>query len=448
MNEPRSFPWTFDQYQRYAVLKAVLEVFFKEKSPVVLDAGGISPGRPGEAPWLPVGEISPGKSYVLDREYVREDGFIQGDAAALPFQDNRLDVVSALDVIEHIPPEKREAVLEELGRVSRDLVVVSAPIAGKEVEEAEAMLYDQVLRLHRTGHAQLEEHRRFGLPKIEKISGIFESSGLTVAGFSYGCLAAWMFFQSLKHAFLFRPESKSILECVDWFAAGYLNETEFRPPYIRHFWLVSGKRDKRELEAGVQRIQSTLKEKGGAREREGRGELEKLAVFNRELIRFFYPDKVTAVILAESGGQKLRESLQHVLSQKVFFDFEVSVWNTSGDPDIKYMVEVFYPAVTYLSWKKSHSGTFRERMLELFCRLKGDHILLLDEAVLLPQDAAARFLKELRDSRRSLTGGAHWLFMRRTVFSDLDWDEKLMRKKVEKMTKKEIFTVLCEGLKR
>lgn len=450
MNKELHFPWTFDQYHRYRVLNAALKFFFKEKSPVVLDVGGVSPRRGGGTFWLPIREIVPDKSYVLDTDYVRLHEFIQGDAAHLPFEDNSVDVVSALDVLEHIAPQKREGILEEFGRVSQDLILLSVPEATKEVRAAEDMLYDQVKKLYGINHAQLEEHRRFGLPEIETLSEILRSLGFSEIHFSYGSLTNWIFFQSLKHGFFFRPESDSILEGIDWFEAQYLKGTEFQPPFIRHFWAASKKREESELKDGVKWIQNQLKEKSDKSEKSPKqvsGELDRLKSFNRALIRSLSREKTTVMILAESGGQKLRECLKHILSQKVYFDLEVSVLNITENPDIKYMIKAFYPAVKYLSWKTPHPAAFREKMLELFCELQGDYILILDEARLLPQDSVTQIFEKMRENPKILiiNSDSQWVFMRRKIFSSQNWDKSQMKRTIEKMNKEEIFMTLRQG---
>jgi len=50
-----------------------------------------------------------------------------GDARALPFKDKSFDTVVMTEVIEHIPPEDRDRVIQELQRVARKIIIISAP---------------------------------------------------------------------------------------------------------------------------------------------------------------------------------------------------------------------------------------------------------------------------------------------------------------------------------
>jgi ubiquinone/menaquinone biosynthesis C-methylase UbiE len=50
---------------------------------------------------------------------------VKADGCALPFQNNSFDVVMSTETLEHVPPERQEQFLDELYRVSRDLVFVT-----------------------------------------------------------------------------------------------------------------------------------------------------------------------------------------------------------------------------------------------------------------------------------------------------------------------------------
>jgi dGTP triphosphohydrolase len=258
-----------------------------------------------------------------------------------------------------------------------------------------------------------------------------------------------MFFQSLKHGFLFRSESDFLLEEIDWFETHYLKESEFKPPFIRQFWVASKKRDPKELEEGIEWIRNELKQESGKREKETEKEVERLAQFSRELTRIFSRERVSVVILAEAGVNPLKECLKHMLSQKVYFDFEVCVLNVAEDPDIRYLIKAFYPHVKYLSWNAPNSRKFKEKMLELLCELQGDYILFLDEARLLPQDSVTQIFERVRENPKIsvINSDTQWVFMRRKIFSRLDWDESQLKRKVKKMNKDDILMTLRHGFK-
>jgi len=459
MGETQDFPWTFDQFQRYAVLKEGLRFFYEGKNPVVLDVGGVTPLRRGESPGLSLEGIFAGESYTLDLVFCPEPGFIQGNGISMPFKEEKFDMVSALDVIEHVPPESRETFLRELCRVSRDLVLVSSPFPDENVKKAESMLYDQVKHLYGLTHQQLEEHRRFGLPESGMVAAVLEKAGFSQVGFPYGSLESWIFFQTLKHCFLFRYGAEEVNKVIDWFEIKSLKEAEFHPPFSRHFWIASRSRSEEELKQGVAQMLAWLR---AWKEEPGEGgepSLARLEKFHRGLIRLFFPESVSAVVVAEAGGGKLTRCLQHVLTQKVDFDLHVSVWNVGGSPEVERTVKDGFPGVSYFDGDKSAGKSFREKALEVFCRLKGDHVLLLDEDVLLPQESVRTFYERMREQREGMLltpdvvdaegkslvrldpAGVRTgcLFMRRKALSEVVWNENLMLRKLADMEKRDFF---------
>jgi len=157
------FPWTFDQFQRYAVLGSVLDVFFRGKTPGLLDVGGAAPTRDGKAYWFPALRISSENTKIVDLAPCAGEDFIRGDARTLPFLDGFFDLVSILDVIEHISKEERTGVIGELSRVTRDMILLSSPFKDDDIESVEESLFSQVKELYDLEHVQLKEHRVKGI---------------------------------------------------------------------------------------------------------------------------------------------------------------------------------------------------------------------------------------------------------------------------------------------
>ena len=448
-------------------MKEGLRFFCAGKNPVILDVGGVAPLRLGESPQLSVKGVFTGESYTLDLAFCPEQGFIQGDGVRMPFKDKRFDMVSALDVIEHVPPDSREIFLREICRVSLDLVLVSTPFPDENVKKAENMLFEQVKHLYGLTHQQLEEHRRYGLPEVGMVAGVLEKEGFLQVGFPYGSLESWLFFQTLKHCFLFRPGAGEVREIIDWFEIKFLKETEFHPPFSRHFWIGSRSRSEQEIRDGVAQMLAWLRaweeESGEA----GESPLARLEKFNRGLIRLFFPESVSAVVVAETGSEKLKNCLQHILTQKVDFDLYVSVWNVGVNPGVEQMVKNDFPGVAYFAEDKNVKKSFREKVLEIFCQLKGDYVLLLDEDVLLPPESVKLFYERTREAKEevlltpevideeaksqvrlaSTNVASGCLFMRRTVLNEEDWDEKLMSRRLEDMKKEDFFYWKTEGEK-
>ncbi len=81
-------------------------------------------------PWLPITAVDTLDYRVADLQAVHDGGVAAlsaayGDATRLPFGDGQFDVVTLLEVLEHIPDTS--AALSEVCRVARRFVVLSVP---------------------------------------------------------------------------------------------------------------------------------------------------------------------------------------------------------------------------------------------------------------------------------------------------------------------------------
>ena len=50
------------------------------------------------------------------------------DGKKLPVEDKRYDIITSIDVLEHIPKENRADFVKELFRVAKDTIIISAPL--------------------------------------------------------------------------------------------------------------------------------------------------------------------------------------------------------------------------------------------------------------------------------------------------------------------------------
>ena len=94
-------------------------------------------------------------------------------AAQLPLKDNEFDVVIASDVLEHVPPNLRKAVIGETLRVARKFVIFGFP-CGKLACESDRALLEAYLKDKVTPPEWLTEHMEAEFPEPElfkKIDG-------------------------------------------------------------------------------------------------------------------------------------------------------------------------------------------------------------------------------------------------------------------------------------
>ena len=103
---------------------------------------------------------------------------IVASADNIPAEDNSYDIVTCIDTLEHIPPEKRERVIYELMRVAAKAVFVAAPLNSPENNKAEQLVLKYV------ENDFLKEHQKYGLVNFGKITSILhkaKSNGLILS---------------------------------------------------------------------------------------------------------------------------------------------------------------------------------------------------------------------------------------------------------------------------
>ncbi|HIF40819.1 MAG TPA: methyltransferase domain-containing protein [Planctomycetes bacterium] len=175
----------FDQYQRYRLVADILkEVRPKGRKLSILDVGGRTALL---RQFLPQDDVT-----AVDLEMSDEPGLVLGDGSRLPFQDGSFDVVAGFDTLEHVPPARRTAFVDECARVASRWVVLIGPYAAKRVNEAEERLVDFLREKLKTEHRYLNEHRSHGLPSLGEVERTLHKHGLRTACVGQGSLDRWL----------------------------------------------------------------------------------------------------------------------------------------------------------------------------------------------------------------------------------------------------------------
>jgi hypothetical protein len=230
----------FDQYQRYTGAAQLIKAL------------GLSGGRTlemGASPGFSEIFFADADLFFTDRFGVHEGRFTVADGAALPYPDDTFDVVVALDTLEHIYPQHRAAFLSEIKRVSRDVVVLSAPHDTQDVALAESALQAFVTARFGEVFETLQEHTDNGLPHAEETAAALGSDGWQVASFGSGYLPRWLLGMVFHHELLATglPELPELHAFYNQTVAPHDN----REPAYRRVFAASCRRSHEELEAAV-----------------------------------------------------------------------------------------------------------------------------------------------------------------------------------------------------
>lgn len=169
-----------DLYTRnFLVSKILQEVFAEQDKVKILDVGG----KDGELrAFLP-------KSWhltIIDPlpNDANDPNYVQGDATEMSFADGSFDFVVSLETLEHIPEDKKQKLIFEMLRVSRNGVVITAPFNSPEVVDSERDLNKLFKINFGRDHPWLKEHFESGLPKEEDLERFFNSNQVYFKKFS------------------------------------------------------------------------------------------------------------------------------------------------------------------------------------------------------------------------------------------------------------------------
>lgn len=188
MTSPLQLP--FDQYQRYRLVADLVGELPGSEDFRILDVGGRTELL---RQFLPDHHIQ-----LVDVDPSEAKGLVLGSGAALPFGDNRFDVVCAFDTLEHVPVALRDDFVRECARVASGYVFLAGPYQSPGVQRSEELL--QEFLQHKVGepHRYLNEHRELGLPDRARTEELLRAAGAEVRVFGHGRLDRWLLAMCLE----------------------------------------------------------------------------------------------------------------------------------------------------------------------------------------------------------------------------------------------------------
>ncbi|RLF18131.1 MAG: hypothetical protein DRZ82_08800 [Thermoprotei archaeon] len=182
------------------------------------------------------GSASPVKHYFEDvilldiTPNVRVD--IVADATHLPLRDKAFDVVVAIDLLEHIPLNRREFVLNELLRVAK-LVIIHTPLVSKN-GLFNARFYDYLLlkflesKLESNPSTRFTmEHLKYGEPEYE----VLREKKFKLVGYDWSA-RIWYCIMKIQLA------SRGIMSRLIWLIYLLLLKHLREPPYYGGFLIL------------------------------------------------------------------------------------------------------------------------------------------------------------------------------------------------------------------
>lgn len=242
----------FDQYSRYNLVKEIIQYYKKtnkiNRSIKILDVGGVDFYEDG-TPWFPLKLFLPDEEILaLDIYNIELDNYIQGDGTDIKFNNNEFDVVISNDVLEHIQEQSRLKFVDELIRVSKDLIIMGFPYSSSKNILAEKILYEYILQVTKGENRMLEEHLNNGLPDINRIKQYINKKK-TYYKHIFTCnVDLWLSMMMLRYKLLNILEKKELVKMIDRYFNEYIGQYDFeKSSAYRTVFMMSKRNESREF---------------------------------------------------------------------------------------------------------------------------------------------------------------------------------------------------------
>ncbi|MFZ2206922.1 MAG: class I SAM-dependent methyltransferase [Microgenomates group bacterium] len=222
---------------------------FLEKITSILDVGGISFKKHRGKWYRDVGAPKDawGVTHILDkktskphiftinvtRDYDHNDRKpdMYYDGLHIPFADSSYDIVTSIDVLEHVPKDERPQLISEMIRVSKYKTIIVCPFYCLENVKMEEDILADMKEKNILPKPSLKEHREFELPKISDLEKTLTEKNLKYSihfGTNRKTMEKYYFFQNSINSLLHishtsKDEVKKLLDIVMHAAGSVFN---------------------------------------------------------------------------------------------------------------------------------------------------------------------------------------------------------------------------------
>jgi predicted SAM-dependent methyltransferase len=157
------YKWAWDRRCRAVDTMRVLRQVAAADS-TILDAGC---GEYGLTAFMPGANIT-GVDVLPEDGIASDVNYVRGSLTDLPFDDRSFDVVVAIDVLEHLSPERRSPAVGEAVRIARRAVIITFP-SGRQARAVDEQFATELDRRGKARPDWLDEHLANPYPETKAI---------------------------------------------------------------------------------------------------------------------------------------------------------------------------------------------------------------------------------------------------------------------------------------
>jgi len=164
---------------------------------------------------------------------------LMASAESLPYPDRAFPAVIAVDVLEHIAPELRKPSIEEIVRVSSDLVLIAAPFEYALARSAEKLVFDFIKEWLGYEHNYLKEHLENPAPGLVETESELVRLGFDTVVLPNGLLERWLLMMFAYYYYDGFPSAMELRrEITEFYNQNYFWQDLAEPAY-RHLIVAS-----------------------------------------------------------------------------------------------------------------------------------------------------------------------------------------------------------------